>query len=69
MSINGKVSNILKDDMIACGQKMDLKASKCNKIIEEVYIAVKEFKNIAYSVGIREKTINLIKIKLERKFI
>jgi len=69
MSINGKISNVLKDDMIACGQKMDLKASKCKKIIEEVYIAVKEFQNIAYSVGIREKTISLIQNELEKQFL
>lgn len=36
MTINGKKSNILINDMITCGQNMDLKAYKCKKIIKEV---------------------------------
>jgi serine/threonine-protein kinase HipA len=67
MSINGKTSNILKDDMIVCGQKMDLKTSKCKKIIEDVHDAIKEFENIAHSVGIRDKTIDLIHKKLKNQ--
>lgn len=65
MTINGKKSNILIDDMIACGQNMDLKASKCKKIIQEVKKAVKEWQTIAHFVGIREKTINLINKEIE----
>ena len=60
MTINGKKSNISMDDMITCGQNMDLKTQKCKKIIEEVSEAVKEWQTIANSVGIRERTINLI---------
>ncbi len=60
MTINGKKSNILINDMVACGQNMDIKTSKCKKIIEEVNDAVAEWKTIARSVGIKEKTINLI---------
>jgi serine/threonine-protein kinase HipA len=66
MTINGKKSNILMDDMIACGQNMDMKTFKCKKIIEEVKDAVKEWQTIAQSVGIREKTINLINQEIER---
>ena len=69
MSINGKMSNILKDDMIACGKRMDLKTSKCKKIIEEVYSAVEKFDNIAHSVGIKDTTINLIRKELKKQFI
>ncbi len=69
MTINGKSSNILKEDLIACGPKMDLKVSKCKKIIEEVYGAVKEFQNIARSVGIREKTIHLIQNALDKQYL
>jgi len=65
MTINGKKSNILMDDMIACGQNMDLKTSKCKKIIEEVKDAVKEWQTIARSVAIKEKTINLIHKEIE----
>lgn len=64
MTINGKKSNILIEDLIACGQNMDLKTNKCKKIIEEVIEAVNEWQTIAHSVGIREKTINLIKNEL-----
>lgn len=67
MTVNGKLSNILKEDLMACGQKMDLKASKCHKIIEEVYSAVQAFQNIAQSVGIREKTIDLIQNELKKQ--
>jgi len=65
MTINAKKSNILIDDMIACGQNMDIKAYKCKKIIDEVRDSVKEWQTIARSVGIREKTLSLIKKELE----
>ncbi|MBK5252424.1 MAG: type II toxin-antitoxin system HipA family toxin, partial [Peptostreptococcaceae bacterium] len=67
MSINGKMANILKDDMITCGKRMDLKTSKCKKIIEEVYRTVERFDNIARSVGIKDNTINLIHSELEKR--
>lgn len=65
MTINGKKSNILMNDMIACGQNMDIKTFKCKKIIEEVKAAVKEWQTIAHSVEIRKKTINLINKEIE----
>jgi len=65
MTINGKKSNIMMNDMIACGQNMDLKTCKCKKIIEEVKDAVKEWKTIAHSVKIKEKTISLINKEIE----
>ena len=65
MTINGKKSNISINDMIACGQNMDLKTFKCKKMIEEVKDAVKEWQAIARSVGIKEKTIHLIYNELE----
>ena len=67
MTINGKESNILMNDMIACGQNMDLKTFKCKKIIQEVKTAVKEWQTIAHSVEIREKTIDLINTEIENK--
>lgn len=65
MTINGKKSNILISDMVACGQNMDMKTGKCKKIIEEVKDAVKEWQTIAHSVEIREKTISLINKEIE----
>ncbi len=69
MSINGQISKISKDDIITCGKNMDLKAFKCEKIYKEVYSAVKEFDNIARSVGLRDKTINLIQKELDKQFL
>lgn len=65
MTINGKKSDILMNDMIACGQKMDITTFKCKKIIEEVKDAVKEWQTIAQSVEIRGKTIDLINKEIE----
>lgn len=65
MTINGKKSNISMNDMISCGQNMDIKTSKCRKIIEEVSAAVKEWPAIAHSVGIRESTVALISREIE----
>lgn len=65
MTINGNKSNILMNDMIACGQNMDIKTSKCRNIIEEVRAAVREWQTIAHSVEIRGKTINLINKEIE----
>ena len=66
MTINGKKSNISTNDMISCGQNMDIKTSKCRKIIEEVRDAVKEWPEVAHSVGVRESTADLINKEIER---
>lgn len=67
MSINGKRSNILQEDMTSCGQNMDLKTSRCKKIIEEVREAITDWPSIAISVGIREKTIQLIRTEMKTR--
>jgi serine/threonine-protein kinase HipA len=65
MSVNGKTIDITKEDMLQCGKSMDLKVSKCNKIIEEVYSSVQEFEKIARYVNIADKTIKMIKKVLQ----
>jgi serine/threonine-protein kinase HipA len=65
MTINGKMSDISPEDMIECGKKMDLKSPKCKKIINDVTTVVKQWNDIASSVGIREQTINLIQNELK----
>ncbi len=65
MTINGEKSNILINDMIVCGQNMDIKTFKCKRIIEEAKGAVKEWQTIAHSVEIREKTISFINKEIE----
>lgn len=67
MSINGRNSDITKEDMIKCGKAMDIKVSKCHKIIAEVYSTVQEFEDIARSVNIRDKTISLIQSVLDKQ--
>ncbi len=69
MTINGKRADILIGDMIDCGKNMDLKTSKCNKIIQEVKTAIKDWEKIAVSVGIKDKTVELIKREIEKKAI
>jgi len=66
MTINGKKSDILMSDMIACGQNMDITIFKCKKIIEEVKVAVNEWPTIAQSVGIKAKTVSLIHREMEK---
>ncbi|NLF37540.1 MAG: hypothetical protein GX584_10365 [Clostridiaceae bacterium] len=39
---------------------MDIKVSKCRKIIDEVYEAVKDYETLARSVNIKESTIKLL---------
>ena len=60
MTINGKKLNITNQDIIECGKNMDLKASKCKKIFDEVRAAVGEWQEIARAIGIRENTVDLI---------
>ncbi len=66
MTINGKMSQISNEDLMACAQKMDIKPSKSKKIIDDVAIAVKQWGDIAGSVGIREQTIKMIQNELNK---
>src|SRR5574344_2331939 len=50
MSINKKITKIYQEDLIQCGKTMDIKVSKCRKIIDEVYEAVKDYETLARSV-------------------
>lgn len=60
MSINKKITKIYQEDLIQCGKAMDIKVSKCRKIIDEVYEAVKDYETLARSVNIKESTIKLL---------
>ncbi|MGL4484461.1 MAG: type II toxin-antitoxin system HipA family toxin [Anaerovoracaceae bacterium] len=65
MTINGKKDNISYDDMLTCGQNMDLKSARCKKIIEEVVNAVASWRDIANKIGINEKTISAIEKEIK----
>ena len=60
MSINKKITKIYQEDLLQCGKTMDIKVSKCRKIIDEVYEAVKDYETLARSVNIKESTIKLL---------
>ncbi len=66
MTVHGKNAEITYQDMVDCGQSMDLKAQKCKKIIEEVRAAVNEWQTIAHTVGIREKTSDMIQKEIAK---
>ncbi len=67
MTINGKSDDFLVDDLIQCGQAMDIKPFMCNKIISQVHEAVSQFEDIANDVGIRDKTISVIKKRINER--
>ncbi len=60
MTVNGKRSDITFDDLICCGKAMDIRKSKCNKIIEEVRTEVDKWEVYAAKAGIREHTMQAI---------
>ena len=61
MTINGKNKNITEDDLIHSGISMDLKKTKCRKIIEEVAQTVGKWSFYAQKAGVREKIMEDIK--------
>ena len=67
MTINGKMSDISREDLIACGKTMDLKPAKCKKIVNEVAAAARQWEDMASSVGIPEQTIRLIQKELKKQ--
>ena len=69
MTVNGKMSGISYRDLIACGAAMDLKSPKCKRIIDDVATAVKQWQDLAKSVGIREQTISLIQGELKKQSV
>ena len=66
MLINNKSENFTKSDLVLAGKNMGLSTAKANIIIQEVQNAVLEWENIASSVGIREKTIELIQESMKQ---
>lgn len=61
MTVNGKVSQIVLEDLILSGLKMGLKERRCKAIISEVKEAVNQFETFANQAGIKEKTYEYIK--------
>ena len=66
MTINGKNTNINREDLLIAGKNMGIKANRCKEIINQVTDIVKQFPDYAKEVGIKEKTINSIQLILEK---
>ena len=60
MSVNGKRSDITKDDILACAAVMDISATKCSHLIQRVQSAVSEFKKYAENSFLTETTTDMI---------
>ena len=64
MRINGKVDNFTMADLRETASRMNIGKRRMEKIVEEVRIAVSNWKDFAESVGVREKMYDEIKNNL-----
>jgi serine/threonine-protein kinase HipA len=64
MSINGKVNNINKDDLIALALSADIKKKLAVEIIDKTVEVLQGFKTEALKLNIREDLINLVESDL-----
>ena len=60
MTINGKQSDITAKDLVCAGKTMDIRPSKCKRILEEVKTEIDKWEMYAEKVGIRERTMDAI---------
>ena len=60
MSINNKLDNITFNDILEAGKNMEIKKSRCIKIIEEVRNTVNNFEIYALKAGVNRKRIEEI---------
>ena len=65
MTINGKNRNIGLEDLLAAGVNMGISRKKCMNIVSETDKVVSRFEEYADAVGIREKTVNDIRVVLD----
>lgn len=69
MTINGKNRNIGLEDLLAAGVNMGISRRKCMNIVSEIDKVVSRFEEYADAVGIREKTVNEIRVVLDENHI
>ncbi len=69
MTINGKNRNIGLEDLLAAGVNMGISRKKCMNIVSEIDKVVSRFEEYADAVGIREKTVNDIRVVLDENHI
>lgn len=61
MSINGKLEGIQVSDLLEAGKRMNLSVNKCQKIIDSVTKAVKDWPKFAEEAGVSEKSMEEIR--------
>ena len=69
MTINGKNRNIGLEDRLAAGVNRGRSRKKCRNIVSEIDKVVSRFEEYADAVGIREKTVNDIRVVLDENHI
>ncbi len=69
MTINGKNRDIGLEDLLAAGVNMGISRKKCMNIVSEIDKVVSRFEEYADAVGIREKTVNDIRVVLDENHI
>lgn len=61
MTINGKSTDITREDLLIAGRKMGLKNSFCQRTIQEITTVVNQFENYAQEVKLNKNTTDYIK--------
>ena len=69
MTVNGKQSNITFQDLLCCGKTMDIRKTKCIRIIEEVKTQVERWEAYAEEAGVREHTMRTINDIMKNQMI
>ena len=67
MTVNGKTTEISREDLLEAGKKMGIKEKRCKDIISEVATSVADFSRFAEKAGIKEKTYESIRSIIHRK--
>jgi len=65
MSINGKVENITKQDLLDCGKRMNISKMRSTKIIEDVGEKIEKWLSYAEQAKVKEQTAEMIQKNLK----
>lgn len=65
MSINGKVENITKQDLLDCGKRMNISKMRSTRIIEDVGEKIEKWLSYAEQAKVKEQTAEMIQKNLK----
>ena len=65
MSVNGKRTEIRREDMLSCAAVMDIPSAKCNSMIEKVMEAVSNFPQFAEQAQLPQKAAEKVRTLLD----